>query len=308
MRLLPPLGEEDLDLLASLGLHAFRFSIAWPRIQADGRGAPNQRGIDFYRRLVDGLRTTAASTPAITLYHWDLPQALEDEGGWAERETAERFGEFAQIVADALNDAAALWMTLNEPIQVAHQGYRVGTHAPGHRDNALAAAATHHLLLGHGLALCALRDTLPAGEQVGIAIDFHPVRTIGENALEAAAIADAEQNRLFCEPIVHGTYPRAARGDILPPPSLIAPGDMELISAPIDFLGVNYYNPHYIKIDAEDGRAAGSPLQGRTERDRLHASRPPAYRARLAGPSRAGLRDVLVAIDARRRQPISRSM
>ena len=288
--------EEDLDLLVSLGLQAFRFSIAWPRVQADGRGAPNQRGIDFYRRLVDGLHHRGI-TPAITLYHWDLPQALEDEGGWAARETAERFGEFAQIVASALNDASALWMTLNEPLQVAHQGYRVGTHAPGHRDNALAAAATHHLLLGHGLALCALRDTLPAGEQVGIAIDFHPVRAIGDHAREAAAIADAEQNRLFFEPIVHGTYPRAARAEILPPPSLIAPGDMELISAPIDFLGVNYYNPHYIKIDMEDGRAAGSPSKvGPSATDYTPPGLP---RTALGWPIEpSGLLDALVAIDA----------
>ncbi len=273
--------EEDLDLLAALGLNAFRFSIAWPRIQPDGRGAPNQRGIDFYRKLVHGLHSRGI-TPAITLYHWDLPQALEDAGGWPKREIAERFAEFAQIMASALCDADALWITLNEPLQVAHQGYRIGTHAPGHRDDALAAAATHHLLLGHGFALRALRETLPGAARVGIAIDLHPVRAIGEGAREAAAIADAEQNRLFFEPIVHGTYPRAARPHILPPANLIAPGDMELISAPIDFLGVNYYNPHYVKIDDDEGRPAGRPSKvGPSATDYKPAGAPP-HLARLA--------------------------
>ena len=152
--------EDDLDLLQRLGLNAFRFSIAWPRIQPSGRGAVNQRGIDFYRSLVEGLRARGI-TPAITLYHWDLPQALEDAGGWANRDTAQRFAEYAEIVAAALGDAGGMWITINEPQVVAHQGYRIGTHAPGHRDDALAAAATHHLLLGHGLALARLRSTLP---------------------------------------------------------------------------------------------------------------------------------------------------
>lgn len=288
--------EEDLNLLVTLGLNAFRFSIAWPRIQPEGRGAPNQRGIDFYRRLIYGLRSRGI-TPAITLYHWDLPQALEDSGGWPNREIAERFGEFAQIVAAELGDVDALWMTLNEPIQSAHQGYRVGTHAPGHTDDALAAAATHHLLLGHGLALRALRDTLPDGGNVGIALDFHPVRAIGENAREAATIADAEQNRLFFEPVIHGTYPRAARAQILPPAHLIAPGDMELISAPIDFLGVNYYNPHYVKIDDDRGRPAGKPSNvGPSARD---FAPPELPRNALGWPIEArGLLDALVAINA----------
>jgi len=287
--------EDDLELLSSLGLNAFRFSIAWPRIQPDGRGAPHQRGIDFYRKLIEGLHSRGIK-PAITLYHWDLPQALEDAGGWPKREIAERFGEFAEIIAAALSDADALWMTLNEPLQVAHQGYRVGTHAPGQRDDALAAAATHHLLLGHGLALRALRDTLPGGGNVGIAIDFHPVRAIGENAREAATIADAEQNRLFFEPIVHGTYPRAARPQILPPASLIAPGDMQLISAPIDFLGINYYNPHYVKIDDDEGRPAGKPSKvGPSATDYTPPELP---RNALGWPIEpSGLLDALVAIN-----------
>jgi len=239
--------EHDLDLLAGLGLSTFRFSVAWSRVQPDGRGPVNQAGLDFYRALVDGLQARGV-LPAITLFHWDLPQALEDGGGWAVRDTALRFAEYAEIVAAALGDANALWLTLNEPQQVAHQGYRVGTHAPGHTDDALAAAATHHLLLGHGLALARLRATLPAATRIGISIDIHPVRAHGEGAEEAAAILDAEINRVFFDPIVHGRYPRAARPYVLPPPGLIEPGDMELIRAPLDFVGINYYSPHYVTI------------------------------------------------------------
>jgi beta-glucosidase len=240
--------EEDLELIAGLGLGAFRFSIAWPRVQPDGRGAVNQAGLDFYRALVDGLLARGV-TPAITLFHWDLPQALEDGGGWAVRDTAERFAEYAGLVAGSLGDAGALWITMNEPQQVAHQGYRVGTHAPGHTDDTLAAAATHHLLLGHALALARLRELLPDGAKVGISLDIHPVRSVGDGAAHtAAAILDAEINRVFFDPVVHGHYPHAARAHILPPPELVAPGDLELIRAPVDFLGINYYNPHYVAI------------------------------------------------------------
>jgi beta-glucosidase len=237
--------EHDLDILSAIGLSAFRFSVAWPRVQPTGRGEINQAGLDFYRAIVDGLRQREI-TPAITLYHWDLPQTLEDEGGWANRDTAERFAEYARIVAEAIGDAGGLWLTLNEPQQVAHQGYRVGTHAPGLKDDALAAAATHHLLLAHGLALGVLRETLPADAKLGIALDLHPVRAVDARADEAAAILDAEQNRMFFDPVVHGQYPRAARPHLLPPASLIKPGDMSLICAPIDFLGLNYYNPHHL--------------------------------------------------------------
>src|SRR5579871_2315112 len=209
--------EGDLDLLAAIGLNAFRFSVAWPRVQPTGRGAANRAGLDFYRGLVDGL-IRRGITPAITLHHWDLPQALEDAGGWASRETAKRFAEYAAIVATALGDTGGLWITLNEPQQIANQGYRVGTHAPGHTDWGLAAAATHHLLLGHGLAVQALRGALPDGAKIGIAIDIHPVRPVGEEARDAAAIIDAEQHRLFSDPVLHGRYPSAARPAVLPPP------------------------------------------------------------------------------------------
>jgi beta-glucosidase len=255
--------DEDLDLLSSLSLTAFRFSVAWSRIQPTGSGSVNQAGLDFYRALVDGLARRKI-VPVITLYHWDLPQALEDVGGWANRDTAERFADYVQVVAEALGDAGAMWLTLNEPQQVAHQGYRVGTHAPGLTNERVAAAATHHLLVAHGLGVGVLRATLPGDAQIGISLDIHPVRAVGEAAKEAAAVTDAEQNRVFFDPVVHGRYPAAAREHILPGTDLIAPGDMELIHAPLDFLGINYYSPHYVRLgDWSQLRRNESPVIGR---------------------------------------------
>jgi len=254
--------EEDLTLLSELGVGGYRFSIAWPRIQPSGRGTVNEAGLDYYRALVAGLRDRGIA-PVATVYHWDLPQALEDLGGWANRDTAERFADYAQLLARALGDEVAMWITLNEPQQVAHQGYRVGTHAPGKTDFALAAAATHHLLLGHGLAMQAIREALSGRVPIGISLDVHPVRPANEDALEAATVLDAEHNRIFLEPVLHGTYPEAARAELLPRAELIEPGDMRTICAPIDFLGVNYYSPYYVRTgDWDDLRAGESALPG----------------------------------------------
>ncbi|MGN6870928.1 MAG: GH1 family beta-glucosidase [Solirubrobacteraceae bacterium] len=254
--------DEDLSMLSELGVGGYRFSIAWARIQPTGRGAVNERGLDYYRALVAGLRERGIM-PVATAYHWDLPQALEDEGGWANRETAERFAEYAQLLAHALGDHVAMWITMNEPQQAANQGYRVGTHAPGRTDYGLAAAATHHLLLGHGLALEAMRSALPGRIPVGVSLDIHPVRPANEDALGAAVVLDAEHNRIFLEPVLHGTYPVAARAELLPPAELIEAGDMRVISAPIDFLGVNYYTPYYVRSgDPDDLRLGESPLPG----------------------------------------------
>jgi beta-glucosidase len=222
---------------------AYRFSIAWPRVQPTGRGRVNQRGLDYYRGLIDGLLARGIA-PVATVYHWELPQELEDHGGWAVRDTAQRFAEYAQLLAEALGDQVAMWMTMNEPQQTANQGYRVGTHAPGKTDFALAAAVTHHLLLGHGLAMQAMRGVLSGRVPLGIALDVHPIRAAGEDALEAAAALDAETNRIFLEPVLHGRYPEAARAELLPGAELIEPGDMSLICTPLDFLGLNYYSPH----------------------------------------------------------------
>src|SRR6516165_2367469 len=200
---------EDAGLMASLGLGAYRFSVSWPRIQPDGRGAVNQRGLDYYRALLDELAGRGIAATA-TLYHWDLPQALQDEGGWAVRGTAKRFAEYAAIVAEALGDRVTRWITLNEPQVVASHGYRTGEHAPGLCDADAAAAATHHLLLGHGLAAQAVRAAAP-GIPVGITFDLHPVRVLGEQGSDLVeqgrAITDANLNGLFLEPVLHGNYP-----------------------------------------------------------------------------------------------------
>jgi beta-glucosidase len=254
--------DEDLALLSELGVGAYRFSVAWPRVQPGGRGRVNERGLDYYRSLVDGLNALGIA-PLATVYHWELPQELEDAGGWAVRDTAARFADYAQLLAQALGDQVAMWITLNEPQQVANQGYRVGTHAPGKTDFELAAATTHHVVLGHGLAMEAMRTVLPGRIPIGISLDVHPIRAAGDDALDAAAAVDAETNRIFLDPVLHGRYPEAARAELLPDPSLIEPGDMRTICAPIDFLGLNYYSPHYVRLgDWDDLRVGESPLAG----------------------------------------------
>jgi beta-glucosidase len=240
--------REDVALMASLGLSSYRFSISWPRVQPGGRGAANSKGLDYYRALLDELAEHGIAATA-TLYHWDLPQELQDVGGWAVRDTAERFAEYAALTAEALGDRVARWITLNEPQVVSNNGYRNGDHAPGLRDANAAAATTHHLLLGHGLATQALRS-LGAAE-VGITLDMHPVRVVGEagsDALEhGRLVTDAAANGLYREPLLHGRYPEHAPEALLPPAALIADGDLETISQPLDFLGVNYYSPIFLR-------------------------------------------------------------
>ncbi len=254
--------EQDLELLTELGVGAYRFSIAWPRVRPAGDGPVNQRGLDYYRALIDELRRREI-VPVATIYHWELPQALEERGGWAVRHTAELLAEYATILADALGDGVGMWVTMNEPAQVVHQGYRVGTHAPGHRDDGLAAAATHHLMLAHGLMVEALRAALPARSPVGIALDPRPYLPVDEAAESTAEALDAEHNRIYLDPLFRGSYPAQAPASVLPPDALIHPGDLETISAPIDFLGLNYYRPHYIRPgDWTDLRLGETPLEG----------------------------------------------
>ena len=254
--------REDVALIASFGLSSYRFSVSWPRVQPGGRGAANQRGLDYYRALLDALGEHGIAATA-TLYHWDLPQELQDEGGWAARDTAARFAEYAALTAEALRDRVARWITLNEPQVVSTNGYRNGDHAPGLRDAAAAAAATHHLLLGHGLAARALRDAGAA--EVGITLDLHPVRVLGAGGsgeLERGRlITDAAANGIYLEPVLHGRYPVHAPEALLPPPSLVADGDLETICQPLDFLGVNYYSPVFLRAgDPSDLRRNERPL------------------------------------------------
>ena len=253
---------EDVALLSSLGLNAYRFSVSWPRVQPGGSGKANSKGLDYYRALLDKLAEHDIAA-AVTLYHWDLPQELQDAGGWAARDTALRFAEYATLMADALGDRVTRWITLNEPQVVAENGYRTGRHAPGLLDDVAATATTHHLLLGHGLAAQALRAAGAA--EVGITLDLHPVRVLGEGeALERARrIADAEMNGLYLEPLLHGRYPAEASAELTPPDSLIADGDLATINQPLDFLGVNYYSPVFLRAgDPADLRHGEEAARG----------------------------------------------
>src|SRR5918998_1374923 len=236
--------EEDLDLMADLGIKAYRFSVAWPRIQPEGSGPANREGLDYYRRLVEGLRERSIE-PMLTLYHWDLPQALEDRGGWTVRETSERFAEYAGTMYEALGDSVSFWITLNEPWVSAWLGYGIGVHAPGREGTGDALAATHHLLLGHGLALEKMRSLGQGDDQVGITLNLSPVRPATEDAadIEAARRVDGNANRLYLDPLFRGNYPEDMLEHYRPESdfAFVREGDLERISQPLDFLGVNYY-------------------------------------------------------------------
>ncbi|GGJ68883.1 GH1 family beta-glucosidase [Deinococcus aquiradiocola] len=233
---------EDLDLIRSLGVDAYRFSVAWPRIQPTGSGAVNAAGLDFYERLVDGMLERGLS-PYATLYHWDLPQALQDAGGWDNRETAHRFAEYARIFAERLGDRVRSYATLNEPWCSSILSYQIGEHAPGLRDRRAALSAAHHLLLGHGEAVLALRSVVQQAE-VGIVLNLNPAYPATTSPADAAAARsfDGEFNRWFLEPLLVGEYPRdtwEAYGQDVPD---VHPGDLQTIRQPLDFMGVNYYS------------------------------------------------------------------
>jgi beta-glucosidase len=242
--------EQDLDLMVALGLQCYRFSISWPRVMPDGAGAVNQAGLDFYRRLVEGLLARDIE-PIATLYHWDLPQALQDGGGWPLRDTAGRFAEYAGVVASAL-DGVGHWITQNEPWVAAFLGHAEGTKAPGLRDWPSALRAAHHLLLSHGLALPVIREAAGPSAKVGIALNLDTVYPAGEGEehLVAAARLDGHMNRWFLDPLHRGTYPEdiaALYERHFGPLDMVRDGDLALIAAPIDFLGVNYYRPHRVR-------------------------------------------------------------
>jgi beta-glucosidase len=239
--------RDDVALMAELGLGAYRFSIAWPRVLPDGRGHVNEMGLDFYDRLVDELLAHAIA-PFVTLYHWDLPQAVEDAGGWPARATAEAFAAFAEVVAGRLADRAAAFITVNEPWCVANLGYRTGVHAPGRTEPAAALAAAHHVLLGHGLAVDAIRAAAPH-VPVGITLNFEPKHPASAHPLdlEAALVEHDHFNRWFLDPIVGRPYPQDGSRAWGWRREEIRPGDEEVIARPIDFLGVNYYTRHIVR-------------------------------------------------------------
>ncbi|MEV4493388.1 GH1 family beta-glucosidase [Micromonospora coxensis] len=236
---------EDVALMAGLGVSAYRFSLSWPRVQPGGAGPGNPAGLDFYDRLVDDL-LAAGIDPVATLFHWDLPQPLEDAGGWLHRDTAARFAEYADLVAARLGDRVKLWITLNEPFIHMSLGHGTGVHAPGRFLLFDAFPVAHHQLLAHGLAVSALRAR--SSSPVAIANNYSPVVPQGDtDADRAAALAyDALHNRLFTDPLLGLGYPPGIE------PAGVRDGDLDVIAAPLDVLGVNYYNPTGIRAAEED--------------------------------------------------------
>jgi len=246
--------RDDVALMAELGLRSYRFSISWPRIQPGGSGPVNQKGLDFYRGLVDELNERGIE-PWITLYHWDLPQELEDAGGWPVRETAERFADYADVVAEALGDRVRYWTTLNEPWCSSFLGYASGAHAPGRHEHDAAVAAVHHLLLGHGLGVQALRAR--GAEQIGITLNLAPMTPVDAHPAVADAVrrADGWQNRIFLDPLLRGAYPEDVRADLagVTDFGFERDGDAATIAAPLDLLGVNYYQTQVVSTSPMPG-------------------------------------------------------
>jgi beta-glucosidase len=248
------LMASDLDLMVELGLEAYRFSISWPRVLPTGSGVVNNKGLDFYSRLVDGLLERGIR-PIATLYHWDLPQPLEDAGGWPVRPTAQAFADYAAVAAARLGDRVPSWTTLNEPWCSAYLGYGSGGHAPGRTRGSDALAAVHHLNLAHGLAVAALRSELPREAEVSVTLNFHVLRPGDDASDDAVRRIDALANRAFTGPMLRGEYPADLITDTAKVTdwAFVRPGDLELVHQPIDFLGVNYYATTTVRT--WDGRA-----------------------------------------------------
>ncbi|NUU23469.1 MAG: beta-glucosidase [Streptomycetaceae bacterium] len=248
--------REDVALMRELGLSAYRFSVAWSRVVPALGGPVNVSGLGFYDRLVDEL-LAAGVAPALTLYHWDLPQYLQDTGGWTNRDTAARFAEYADAVARALGDRVTMWTTLNEPWCSAFLGYGSGVHAPGVTDPAAALTAHHHLLLAHGEATAALRAALPADRQIAISLNLAAVRAASADPADtdAARRIDGLANRIFLGPLLSGAYPQDVLDDTAAVTdwSFVRDGDLTKISRPFDAMGLNYYTPSVVSGGARPG-------------------------------------------------------
>jgi len=232
---------DDLELMSQLGIQSYRFSVAWPRILPQGTGRVNAKGLDFYERLVDGLLARGIE-PNATLYHWDLPQPLQDKGGWASRDTAQTFVAYADAVSRRLGDRVKFYATFNEPWCIAILSHEIGEHAPGFNDRRLALQVAHHVLLAHGLAMPVLRENAPKAQH-GIVLNFTPSYALDDSieARQTATLMDGTFNRWFADPLFKGRYPEdiwELYGELVPK---VDDGDMAQIAAPIDFLGVNYY-------------------------------------------------------------------
>ncbi|MFA9402078.1 MAG: GH1 family beta-glucosidase [Anaerolineales bacterium] len=241
---------EDVALMKSLGVRAYRFSLSWPRILPKGRGQINQPGLDFYSGLVDGL-LEAGITPYITLYHWDLPQKLQDSGGWPARSTAESFVEYADFVSRQLGDRVKFWMTLNEPWVSANNGYLEGRHAPGHKDIDEMLSSAHHLLLAHGMSVSSIRNNV-VDAQVGIVLNLSPFSPASPSEADIieASIGDGILNRWYLDPLSGRGYPKDVQEHFARSDDYIHTGDMDAIAVPIDFLGVNYYARSIARSDS----------------------------------------------------------
>lgn len=253
--------RDDIALMQSMGLKAYRFSIAWPRVLPDGEGRVNESGLDFYDRLVDAL-LEGGIQPFVTLYHWDLPQALQDKGGWANRSVVECFASYSEAVAERLGDRVKHWITLNEPHVFSYVGHYFGRHAPGIRSLPMANQVAHNALLAHGRAVGLIRALWPdaeAGITLNLSLSYPASETPADR--QAARMSDGQLNRWFLDPIFGRGYPEdmlTFYGDTAP---VIEAGDMEVISEPIDFLGINYYSNRFVRSTSADKNPLGfAPL------------------------------------------------
>ncbi len=289
--------DEDVALMVELGLDTYRFSVAWPRVVPDGDGAIERRGLAFYRRLVDRLAAVGIE-PVLTLYHWDLPQPLQDRGGWANRATVDAFVRYAEVVQDALGDRVTCLSTLNEPWCSAFLGYGSGEHAPGLADPRASLRAAHHLLLAHGEATRRMRQAAGDAHELGIVLNLVPVVTVGDDAADHAAASriDGLQNRLFLDPLLRGELPSDVREiyDRFGASDVFAPGDLERIAEPIDVLGVNYYTRHHVGAAPEPILEVGSAYPGCE--DALHHGPTGPTTAMGWGIEPEGLRDLLLRL------------
>ncbi len=264
----------DVELMHDLGLQTYRFSTSWSRVCPDG-GPANQQGLDFYSRLVDELLAKGIK-PWLTLYHWDLPQALEDQGGWTDRDTAYRFADYAAVVHDTLGDRVSAWTSLNEPWCSSFLSYIGGEHAPGRQDVSAGLAAAHHLLLAHGLATRELRSR-DESLQLGITLNLtvaDPVDPNDEGDIDAARRIDGQFNRVFLDPIFRGTYPEDVLQDVegMGLERVIRSGDLDIISTRIDALGINYYHGDYVSARPTEGQMTTAAPSERPKRSPFPAA------------------------------------
>ncbi|WP_311836148.1 GH1 family beta-glucosidase [Cellulomonas fimi] len=302
--------RDDLAHMRAIGLRAYRFSVSWSRVQPGGSGKFNAEGLAFYSALVDAL-VEARIQPVVTLYHWDLPQELEDEGGWANRETAVRFGAYAERMARELGNRVTVWTTFNEPWCSAYLGYASGVHAPGRTDDAAALAAVHHLNLAHGLAARAIRGVLGDDARLSITLNLHVVRPDDPTSaadLDAVRRIDAVGNRAFLGPLLDGAYPDDLLADTahVSDWSFVHDGDLATIRVPIDVLGVNYYSTNRVRHHAGEGErvqadghgdSAASPWVGADDVDFL--TQPGPYTAMGWNIDPNGMTELLVGLRER---------